>query len=135
MELAVAGERHHHLRYPEGQAVAPIDLPEVHDLAVGLGDLVEVLALDGARDARHEEDAALHLVLVRVPEPLLVVGQRQEERLRDHVLEPDEAAVLAGPVVDEALPELLVLVGAEVVGLHLPAHVVPIEMETDNNQS
>lgn len=78
VQLTVSGERHHDLRDPEGQGVAPVDLPKVYNLAVGLGDLVEILALDGAGEARHEEHAALHLVLVRVPEPLLVVGERQE---------------------------------------------------------
>lgn len=128
-ELAVAGESHHDLGQAERERVAAVDLPEVDGLAVGLAHLLEVAALDDAGDAGHEEDAALDLELVGVPQRLLVVGEREEQRLGDDVLDADEARAGVGPVEDEALAHVLVEVGAEVVRLHLPRHVVGVEVE------
>nr|GMD68047.1 hypothetical protein Iba_chr12dCG5400 [Ipomoea batatas] len=66
------------------------------------------------RDTQGEVIAAIHLPKV-------------------YNLTPDEAGVRARAVVDQALPEFLVLVAAEVVRLHLPRHVVPVEMKPDHN--
>jgi hypothetical protein len=128
-ELAVAGESHHDLGQAERERVAAVDLPEVDGLAVGLAHPLEVAALDDAGDAGHEEDAALDLELVGVPQRLLVVGEREEQRLGDDVLDADEARAGVGPVEDEALAHVLVEVGAEVVRLHLPRHVAGVEVE------
>lgn len=128
-ELALPGEGHHDLGHAEREGVAAVDLPEVDGLAIGPGHLLEVAALDDAGHDAHEEHAAPDLELVGVPQRLLLVGQREEQLLDDDVLEADEARVGVGPVEDEALPHVLVEVCAEVVRLHLPRHVVPVEVE------
>lgn len=134
IELAIPSEAHHELREPKWEGVAAVDLPEMEGLAVRLDDLLHVLALDGAGDPRHEEDAALNLVLVGVPQRHLRLRQHQEQRLRHEVLDANEAGVSVGAVVDQALPHFLVLVGAEVVRLHLPRHVIGVEVETKKEQ-
>jgi hypothetical protein len=128
-ELPLPGERHHDLRQAERERVAAVHLPEVDGLAVGPAHLLQVPALHGAGHARHEQHPALHLELVRVPQRLLLVGQRQEHALGDDVLDADEARAGAGAVEDEALADVLVEVRAEVVRLHLPPHVVRVEVE------
>ncbi len=55
---------------------------------------------------RHAHHAALDLVDVRVPELLLLVGQRLEQLGRDHVLDPDQACVRVRVVVDDALADI-----------------------------
>lgn len=68
-----------------------------------------------------------------MPQRLLLVGQSEEEVLGDDILKSDGPDVGRGAVVDEALPHLLVLVAAVVVGLHLPRHVVRVEMEPESS--
>lgn len=131
VELTVPGKSHHDLGQPKREAIPLIDLPEMDGLPVRLADLLEVLALDGAWDTGHEEEPTLDLELVRVPQWLLLVGQSEEVTLRDDVLDPDEPGLGIGAVVDQALPHVLVQAPAEMVGLHLPSHVMRKEMEPD----
>lgn len=45
-----------------------------------------------------------------------------------------EPSVLLGAVVDQTLTNLLVQVGAEVVSLQLPRHVVRVEMKPNSSK-
>lgn len=75
IELAVSGEGHHYLRKAEGELVSLVHLPKVNGLAVGLAQLLQVGVLHRAGHPGHEEEAALHLELVGVPQGLLQVRQ------------------------------------------------------------
>uniref|UniRef100_A0A7C9DZM0 Uncharacterized protein n=1 Tax=Opuntia streptacantha TaxID=393608 RepID=A0A7C9DZM0_OPUST len=132
IKLAITSKSHHDLRKTQGKVIPTVDLPKVDGLAIGLSHLSQVLALHGARDrTREEEDPALDLVLVGVPEPLLRVWEGHEEVLRYDVLNPDKPGVCLRAIVDQALPHLLVLVPTEVVCLYLSCHVVPVKVEPD----
>jgi hypothetical protein len=64
-----------------------------------------------------------------MPEAPLLGGKRLEERLGDHVLDADEASVGAVGVIEEALPHLVIDVGAVVVRLYASSRVVSIGVE------
>lgn len=98
-------------------------------LPIGLTNLVQILTLDRTRQAGHEQNPTLDLILVRVPELLLIIGESQEESLRDEVLEANELSIGLGAVVDEALTHLLILVRAVMVSFDLTCHVVRVEVE------
>lgn len=59
------------------------------------------------------------LIGVRVPQLLLLLRQALKEAARDDVLDPDQARVAFGGVIDDALPHLIVGAAAVVVRLHL----------------
>lgn len=124
IDLAISSESHHELRYPKWKRVTLIDLPEMKDFAISGADSLHVWALNESRNLRHEEEATLDLVQVRVPQTLLLVGECQVKVFGDDVFQPYEPGFLLGAVVDKALPHLLVLVRAKMVCLHLPAHVI-----------
>lgn len=129
IDLAISGEGHHELRYPKWESVTFVHLPEMVDLTVSLGHFLHVFALYGAWDIGHYEEATLDLEQVRVPEGLLLVRQRQEQVLRDYVLNTYKPGILLVAVIDKTLPHLLVLVPAKVVCLHLPGHVVRVKVK------
>jgi len=65
-----------------------------------------------------------------VPQFLLLIRQSIEKLLGDDVFDADEASIRLRTIEDGALSHVLVVVRAVVVRLHLPAHVVRVEMES-----
>lgn len=132
IELAISSESHHELRYPKWKSIASINLPEMVDFTISLANFLHVFVLNWRRDIWHEEETTLYLKQMRMPERLLLVGQSQEEILRDNIFKTYKPRILVGAVVDKTLPHLLVLVPAIVVCLHLPSHVVRVKMKPTN---
>lgn len=131
MQLPIPSKCHHKLRRPNWQSIAAIDLPKMEGLPISLAYLLHIPPLHGPGNPREEQNPTLDLVLVRMPKRLLVVRESHEEVLGDEVLDADELGLGLGAVVDEALPHLLVLVGAVVVGFDLAGHVMGVEVEPD----
>lgn len=56
--------------------------------------------------SRHDQHAALDLILVRMPELPLLLWKRLVDPRRYHVLDPDQSRVGIGRVVDQTLAEI-----------------------------
>ncbi len=92
--------------------------------------LFKLFSLDCFENSRHEENPTLDFVVMGVPQFLLLIRQSIEKLLGDDVLDADEASIRLRTIEDGALSHVLVVVRAVVVRLHLPAHVVRVEMES-----
>ena len=64
-----------------------------------------------------------------MPELLLLVRELHKQLLSDNVLNSYQSSILLRRIIDEALPHILIIVSAVMVGLYLPGHVICIEMK------
>ena len=78
---------------------------------------------------RHDQLSAVNFVIVAVPKLLLLTVECLKKILGDHVFHADEAGALVWRVVNQTLANLLAEVCAVMVGLHMSASVLGIDVE------
>lgn len=128
-QLAICSQCHHQLRRAERQSVSLIKLPKVEGLPICLTDFGQLLVLDSSRNPWQEEDSALYFILMGMPELLLLVRQLHKQLLTDNVLNSYQPSILLRCIIDETLPQILIIVSAVMVGFYLPCQVICIEMK------
>ena len=117
-------ETGHELWLAKWQFIAPVNLPEVIDLAVELNDLFHFSGLglvpsclgNQSRRLGHYEHAGFDFEDVRVPEFALLCIEGLVERGGNHVLDAEDAGPWVGTVVQNALSDVLIVKEGRVRG-------------------